>query len=269
VPQTKWATIGDAEIAYDIVGSGHPLVLLHAGIGDRRMWDDQLDAFSAAYSVIRYDARGFGETRRPPSTYHAWRDVIDLLDHLGLERAHLIGASMGSHTALDAAVAAPDRVSALVAVSARMGQPVSPGLRAGWGAVDELIEAGDIDGANEYELRMWVDGPNRGPDAVPKAVRERVGEMNRALLVRDDTVDNEQEPDPPTETGLSRIACPTLVVWGDQDVADVLVAGPRLADTIPGARSVVISDTAHLPNMERPDEFNRIVLDFLARVSTG
>jgi pimeloyl-ACP methyl ester carboxylesterase len=261
---TRFFNVDDVSIGYDVTGSGHPLVLLHAGIGDRSMWDDQIEPFAEHYTVVRFDARGFGETCRTAAEFQSWRDVTALLDHLGFDRAHLVGVSMGSQTALDVAVAAPDRVSALVVVSARTGIPVSDDLRAGWQAVDDLITAGDIDGANEYELRMWVDGPNRSPDAVPARVRERVREMNGALLVRDDTEDNEQESDPPTEAGLAGISCPTLVVWGDQDVADVLAAGPKLAATIAGAKQAVIGNAAHLPQMERPGEFNTVVLDFLA-----
>lgn len=265
---THFVMVGDAAIAYDVAGSGHPLVLLHAGIGDRRMWDDQINAFADHFTVIRFDARGFGETRRPPSRFWAWQDVIAVMDQLGYERAHLAGVSMGSQTALNVAVAAPDRVSALVVVSARTGVPVSEDLKSGWQAVDELIDSGDIDAANEYELRMWVDGPNRGPEAVPAGVRELVRQMNGALLVHDDTEDNEQEPDPPTEDGLPRVSCPTLIVWGDQDVPDVLAAGPLLSATIPGARQAVIGNAAHLSNMEHPREFNSLVLDFLGSVST-
>ena len=263
VAETRFVEVGDARIAFDVAGSGHPVVLLHAGLGDRRMWHDQMPAFAEHFTVIRFDARGFGETRRTPAEYRAWQDVVALLDRLGHERAHLVGVSMGSQTAVESAVAAPDRVSALVAVAARTGVPASDELRAGWNTVDELIESGDLDAANEFELRMWVDGPNRGPDAVSTDVRERVRVMNLNLLTRDDTKNNEQEPDPPTENGLSSIACPTLIVWGDQDVPDVQTAGPQLVATIPDARQVIIPGTAHLPNMEKPVEFNRVVLDFL------
>ena len=269
MPPTQFVTIGDASLAYDISGSGHPVILIHAGIGDRRMWDDQIGALSAHFTVVRYDARGFGETRRPLTEFLAYRDALALMDHMGFERAHVVGASMGASITLDMAVAAKNRVSALVAVSARTGTPVTDLLRSQWDAVNELFESGDIDGANEYELRMWVDGPNRGPDVVPSAIRERVREMNGALLTRDDTEDNEQEPDPPTESGVSEIACPTLIAWGDEDVADILEAGPALAARIPGAIIAVFSGAAHLPNMEKPGEFNRVVIDFLERIPSS
>jgi 3-oxoadipate enol-lactonase len=262
------AEVNGARIAYDVVGSGPPVLLLHAGIGDRRMWDAQVPAFAEHFTVIRFDARGFGETRKPDAPFAPYADAIGLLDHLGISRAHFVGVSMGSQTAIEAAIAAPERVSALVAVAARTGTPVSRALRAGWERVDELYEAGDIAGAVEYELRMWVDGPDRSPDAVDPEMRERVREMNGALFTRDD-VDGEELPlDPPAAERLAEISAPTLILYGDKDVIDVRQAAGPLAAAIPGARLAVIPDAAHLPQMERPELFNEIVLGFLLEVAS-
>jgi 3-oxoadipate enol-lactonase len=261
------ADVNGARIAYDVAGSGRPVLLLHAGIGDRRMWDAQVPAFAEHFTVIRYDARGFGETRKPDEPFSPYQDAIALLDHLGFPRAHVVGVSMGSQTAIEAAVAAPERVSALVAVAARTGMPVSPTLRAGWDRVNELYEAGDIPGAVEYELRMWVDGPDRSVDAVDPEMRERVREMNAALFVRDDEAGEEIPLDPPAAERLAEISAPTLIVYGDKDVIDVRQAAGPLAAAIPDARLAVIPDAAHLPQMERPELFNEIVLGFLCDVT--
>jgi 3-oxoadipate enol-lactonase len=264
---SRIADINGARIAYDVAGSGPAVLLLHAGIGDRRMWDAQVPAFADHFTVIRCDARGFGETRKPDAPFSPYADAIALLDHLGIARAHVVGVSMGSQTAIEAAIAAPERISALVAVAARTGTPVSSALRAGWERVDELYEAGEIAGAVEYELRMWVDGPDRGPEAVDPEMRERVREMNAALFTRDD-VDGEELPlDPPAAERLAEISAPTLIVYGDKDVMDVRQAAGPLAGAIPGARLAVIPDAAHLPQMERPEIFNEIVLGFLRDVA--
>ena len=106
------ATVNGARIAYDVAGSGPAVLLLHAGIGDRRMWDAQVPAFAEHFTVIRFDARGFGETRKPDAPFAPYADAIALLDHLGISRAHVVGVSMGSQTAIEAAIAAPERVSA-------------------------------------------------------------------------------------------------------------------------------------------------------------
>ena len=266
-PRSGFAEVDGALIAYDIAGSGPPLVLLHAGLGDRRMWDAQIPALAERFTVIRCDARGFGETRKPPQPYSAHGDVLGLLDHLGIERAHLVGVSMGSQTAIEVAVAAPERVSSLIAVAARTGTPVSLELRANLDRVDEIFESGDVAGAVEYELRMWIDGPGREPEAVNPAMRERVREMNAALFARDDEEGDPIPLNPPAAERLGDITAPTLIVYGDMDIADVRQAGPHLAAAIPGASLAVIPDAAHLPQMERPELFNQIVLDFLSRVT--
>ncbi|MDP9364254.1 MAG: alpha/beta hydrolase, partial [Chloroflexota bacterium] len=139
----------------------------------------------------------------------------------------------------------------------------SQALRDAWTAVDERIEAGDIAGAVELELRMWVDGPGRTPEEVDRSVRERVREMDAALFAQPD--EGEPQPlDPPAAARLHEVAVPTLVLVGHRDQPDVLAGAETLAAGIPGARRAVIPNTAHLPNLERPAEFNRLVLEFLA-----
>jgi 3-oxoadipate enol-lactonase len=263
---TQFVSSNQAQIAYDVTGSGPAVVLLHAGLGDRTMWDAQVPAFANHFTVVRIDARGFGETRKPPVGYSSVADVVAVLDHLGIERAHLVGVSMGSQTAIELTVFAPERVASLVPVAARTGVPVSPELRVGWDRVDEIFESGDIEGANEYELRMWIDGPFRTPEMIDPTFRERVRVMNGALLVRDDVEGDEIKPDPPAEERLGEISAPTFVIYGDQDIADVQQAGPLLAQAIPGTRLVVMPGVSHLPQMEQPERFNEIVLEFLQEV---
>ena len=154
VSPTSFLAVEDAQIAFDVTGSGPAVLLLHAGLGDRTMWDAQVPALAEEFTVIRLDARGFGETRKPPVAYSPVADVLAVLDHLDIKQAHVIGVSMGSQTAIELAVVAPERVTSLVAVAARTGVPVSPELRANWDRVDEIFEAGDIEGANEYEIQV-------------------------------------------------------------------------------------------------------------------
>lgn len=263
LPGTQFVSTDQAQIAYDVTGSGPAVLLLHAGLGDRTMWDAQVPVFANEFTVVRVDARGFGETRKPPVEYSPIADLLAVLDHLGIVQAHVVGVSMGSQTAIEMAVAAPERVASLVAVAARTGVPVSPELRAGWDHVNELYDAGDIEGANEYELRMWIDGPQRTPEMIDQVFRERVRVMNGALLVRDDEEGDEIDLDPPAAERLGEIAAPTLVIYGDQDIADVQQAGPLLAEAIPGAQLVEMPNASHLPQMEHPAQFNELVLGFL------
>jgi pimeloyl-ACP methyl ester carboxylesterase len=126
-------------------------------------------------------------------------------------------------------------------------------------------EAGDIDTANELEVHIWVDGPNRRPEQVNPTMRERVLEMNRQTFATPAFAEGEgpQQLKPPASERLGEIHAPTLVIIGDQDVSVIQVVADRLASQIPGARKAVMRDTAHAPNMERPEEFNRLVLEFL------
>ncbi len=120
-------------------------------------------------------------------------------------------------------------------------------------------------GAVELELRMWVDGPNRTPEQVDRAVRERVREMDAALFAVPDMAEP-QRLDPPAVDWLGEVHVPTLLIVGDQDQPNTLAAVDTMAVGIPGARKIVVPGAAHMVNMERPDAFTPAVLDFLAGV---
>ena len=264
--ESGFAAVNGTRLYREVTGAGHPLVLLHAGIADARMWDEQVAAFAERYTVIRYDARGFGRSDPAVGRFSPRADLAELLSELGAGRAHLVGLSMGGRIALDVAIERPELVSALVVAGSRpSGHPASAELRDAFAAVDAAFEAGDVDGAVELELRMWVDGPRRTPDQVDPTVRERLREMDAALFAAPD----EGEPealDPPAVDRLGEVRAPTLVIVGDQDLPDVLAGADLLASGIPGARKVVVPDAAHMVNMERPEAFNRLVLEFLAGV---
>jgi len=259
--------VDGARLWYEEAGEGPPLVLLNAGIADSRMWDRQLPALAERFRTIRYDARGAGRSDPARGSYSPRADLVALLDALGIGRAHLVGLSLGGAVALDAALEFPDRVASLVLAGARpSGLPSSDRLLAAWAAVGAAAAAGDLDRANELELALWVDGPRRSPQQVDPAVRELVRAMNGALLAGPD--EGEPRPlDPPAVGRLAEVGAPTLVLAGDADQPDVLAAADLLAREIPGARKVLIADAAHLPNLERPAQSNRLVLDFLAGVA--
>lgn len=260
------ADVNGALLYYEVAGDGPPLVLIHAGIADCRMWDGQMEELGRRHTVVRYDVRGFGRSDMPPEPFSHRDDLRSLLDVLGLERVALLGASMGGGIAIDTTLESPARVTALIAVGAALGgsQP-SAALLERWGEIDALAEAGNLGAAVELELAMWVDGPGRRRDQVDPTVRERVREMNTAIFERSLQPQGTPQPlDPPAAGRLAEIGAPTLVIVGDGDVPDMLATADRLAAGIRGARKAVIHGVAHLPNMERPAEFNRLVLEFLA-----
>jgi pimeloyl-ACP methyl ester carboxylesterase len=250
-------------------------VLLHSSLGDRRLWDGQVDALAAQFRVVRYDARGFGDSPLPGGSFSLADDLRALLDHLGLERAVIVGNSMGGKVALEFTLIHPERVTALVLVGTALGgHEDSPELERFDEQEEALLEAGRIDEAVELNLRLWLKGPRRETDAVDPAARTRVAEMQRhAFDVQVEAYEQSPPPgpgawlDPPAATRLGEIRVPTLVVVGDEDVEDMLAIARQLAAEIPGARKIVMPDTAHLPAFERPGEFNRVVIDFLAGVS--
>ena len=263
------AAINGAQIAYEVAGTGHPLTLIHAGIADKRMWDAQFATFAESYRVVRYDIRGYGQSTFPAGPYTMREDLRALLQYLGIARTHLIGISMGGSIAIDFTLDYPEMVSALIPVAAGIsgeeGTP-DPAMEARWQAISAASERGDLDAANELELQIWVDGFGRTAGPVDPAVREQVRVMNAAALAREGEfaqAESVNRLNPPAIGRLEEIAVPTLAIVGNCDVPDVITSAESLATRIPSAQKVVLPEVAHLPPMETPDEFNRLVLDFL------
>jgi 3-oxoadipate enol-lactonase len=255
----------------EVAGGGSTVVLVHAGICDSRMWDPQWDVFPAAHRTVRYDLRGFGRSPLLPQPYSHGRDLIALLEHRRIEQAALVGASLGGRVALEVAVAHPEVVDALVLADAALPAFAwSDQVRASWAEEDAALERGDLDAAVEVNLRMWVDGPRRPPTMVGSAVREHVRQMQRRAFELQLPVweDAEEELVVSDLAGrLSAVRAPTLVVVGEEDVADFHQIAAQLAREVPSAQHVVIPNVAHLPSLERPAAFNELALGFLARAS--
>ena len=259
--------LNGAEIAYEVRGSGPALTLIHEGIADRRMWRETLPVLEPDFTVVTYDQRGFGDSSLPsgPATYID--DLRALLDHLGLERTTLVGASLGGRVALEFALLRPERVDRLALVAAGLADwDWADDVKRFGEEEEEAYESGDLDRAVVLNLKLWVDGPRRGPDAVDPAMRAFVGEMQRRAFeipLPDPQPTSAPPLDPPARERLADIAIPTLVVVGDEDVEDMKQIADVLAEGIPGARKVTLPDTAHMIPLERPQEFNRILQDFL------
>jgi 3-oxoadipate enol-lactonase len=259
-------TLNSARIHYERSGSGFPLLLIHAGIADSRMWEPQAKAFANQFDMVRPDLRGFGDSKLPPVPYSMLADMIALLDYLDIDRAHVVGCSMGGTLAIDFALEHPQRVERLVlGGSGVSGSNLGAADSALFADVEAADKAGDMEAVNRAEVRLWVDGPRRPEGSAPAAVRELVLDMNgRALRTDWDSAQN-QPLDPPAITRLSEITAPTLVIVGDQDLPHASANADLITSKIAGARTVVIKGAAHLPSLERPEEFNRVLLDFLTR----
>ncbi|MEV0999546.1 alpha/beta hydrolase [Nonomuraea sp. NPDC050202] len=245
-------------IPYDVGGDGPALLLLHAGVCDRRMWNDQWQPLiDAGFQVIRCDLRGFGQSPLPTEPYSNTGDVLALLDSLGIGQVSLVGSSYGGKVALEVAASHPDRVAALVLLSAALpGREPSAELRAIGAREDALVDAGDLAGGARLMADRWL-GPDAGEDA-----KQAVHEMQlRAYELQ--LAEGAVEP-VKSEIDLAAVTMPCLAVSGAHDVADFR----HTADVLPAARHVELPWAGHLPSMERPAEVTELIVAFLRETAS-
>jgi len=259
--------VPDGSLYSSEAGDGPALVLMHEGIADSRMWDDQWDTFREQYRTIRFDHRGFGKSTDPHGEFSRAKDAIAVIDHLGIKRAAFLGASMSGAVAVDVALGYPDRVWALILLAA------APHGYDAWSdeaqrldaEEEKALEAGDIERVIEINAHMWIRGPSRTAADLDSEF------LARAIqLLRENTGREGEGPvrwlDPPAVGRLSEIRAPTLVLATEHDFPDMITTSRFLAERIPGAQFEMIAGAAHIPNMERPEEFNQLVLEFLDSV---
>ncbi|MET7574852.1 alpha/beta hydrolase [Streptomyces sp. NPDC005492] len=251
-------------LSYTVTGEGSPVVLIHAGVADHRMWDAVVPALAEQHTVIRYDLRGFGESAPPAGPFTETDDLCRLLDHLGHEGVRLVGASWGGRVAVNFVLAHPGRVQSLTLLA-----PPWPGYD--WSAdmvvYDEAetaaLAAGDLDTAVRVNLDMWLRGPGRGWEDVAPGLAEQLRTPMRTSLVNQDTVGEHSQGG--AEGDIATIAVPTLVGIGRLDVADFQDIARRYATEIPGADLVEFPTAAHLIALDAPAELAAVLKQFLAR----
>ena len=272
---TGVARVNNTELAYDIVGTGHPLTLVHGLLLDRRSWDDQIGVCAGRYAVVRYDLRGWGDSAQeaiePP--FSPRQDLLSLLDYLNIQKTYLLGLSGGGEMALDFTLEHPERVDALILVAAGISgvpMPLTETVQAFAAQYYGALQQKDITSAVNTSLRMWFDGPRRTPEQVNAHARSRIATMLKQHIQRHgDYLAHQQHMLPLEPSAVNRIGevnVPTLIVVGDEDWPRVLEMADTLERGIANAQRVVIAGTAHHPNMEKPVEFNRVVLEFLSEL---
>jgi pimeloyl-ACP methyl ester carboxylesterase len=264
--ETSFVAIPGVRLAYDSAGQGAALVFLNGGLLDRRQWDGQLTFFSRNYRTIRYDLRSSGDSETTPSsdpfTHH--EDLLRLLQALKIGRASLVGLSNYA-IALDFAIAYPSMVEKLVLVSPglRGYEYRDPWVGARFGAMTAALGQQDLGGAVEIFLTMWVDGPHRKPGDINAQVREQVRQIVTRALRLSRLAPNCKGLDPPAIGRLSELRAPALIVLGDKDAPDIHAIGGLIHKGVLGSRLEWIRDAGHTLVMEKPEEFDRIVEDFL------
>jgi 3-oxoadipate enol-lactonase len=251
-------------VAYDTAGSGPDLVFVHAGIADRTMWEPQISAFSDRYRCTAPDLRGFGDTPVGDEPFSRRDDLGAVLDSIGAQTATLVGCSIGAGIVLDFAIEQPERVNKLVLVGVTpSGFDFDDSVMSAYNErIAEAIERGDIAEAGRIEARLWVDGPLRDAGAGPSELRDKVVEWWLAINSITDWGESSQL-NPSAMKRLDQVVAPTRVIVGAEDVAFVLAGCRAAADGIRGADLVELAGTAHLPNLEVPNDFNTTVAAFL------
>ncbi|HKA56843.1 MAG TPA: alpha/beta hydrolase, partial [Candidatus Binatia bacterium] len=254
--------VNGTKLYYEVSGQGHPLVFIHGGLLSSTEWNEQFHPFAEHYRTIRYDVRGFGksETRKLP--YSNTEDLSDLLRFLRVEKTYLVGGSMGGAIAVDFALEHPAMVDALILVGPSVGGwQYSPefGQR-----IYQIMLATVAEGA-EKGADLWLGVPYLIPAPDNPAAREQFRRLFTAdfhgflapwYLAR--------PLNPPTLQRLSQLHVPTLIIMGQLEDPENLAVADTLATKIAGAKKIVVPNAGHLVDMEKPEEFNRIVLDFLS-----
>lgn len=272
--QTKsgFVTVDGARIYYEMAGEGTPFVMIHAGVADSRQWNNEFEFFGQDYQVVRYDLRGYGKSEPVAGEFNHMDDLVALLNTLELHEPFIMmGCSMGGGLAMDFTLTHPSRVRALIMVgSAPSGLELDVPALAKFAEAEKAYEAGDLDLLAELETQIWFDGRDRTPEQVDQAMRKLAYEMNRNALSLEARQLGKRLPNTKVQAfdRLSNLKQPVLVIVGSQDTPYILAAADYMLEKLPLARMVRIDNAAHLPNMEHPHQFQTLVMEFLAGLSS-
>ena len=270
---TGYADVNGVRLYFENAGKGESVVFVHAGIADRRLWNHQFPVVARDHMALRYDMRGYGHSSLQNGAFSHTRDLWALLSVLGIRSAVLVGCSIGGSVCMDFALSYPKMVRGLAMVcSMPQGLPWDETVQAAYPdppqaeEIEAAIKAGDLERASELEVQVFVDGLSRQPEDVDPAVRGLVYDMNLIALRNEaaarDASHSYLHQDAADQ--LETLTVPTLVITGalDEPVTTDYAAN-AMVERIPNVQKVVIDNTAHVPSLERPDEFNRALLDWL------
>jgi pimeloyl-ACP methyl ester carboxylesterase len=246
--------VNGARLWVEEEGAGDAVVFVHGGLGDSRLWEPQAHALASRFRTVRYDLRYWGRSESPGMAFSSVDDLVGVLDALAIDRAALVGLSMGGGLALDAALAHPHRVWALAHVAAGVsGMPVSPYTDEQDAEFEAAIERGDLDTARDIDFAVWA------PLGADDTIRELWREIPEAKGLPEGAEPVER---PPASERLEEVGVPTLVVIPDHDPAAQREVSAAVARRVPGARLVEI-DSDHYLTLRKPEQVGELLLEFL------
>lgn len=257
---------GQAQLAYELTGTGDPVLLIHAGVTDRRSWRSLTDRLAQDHRVVAYDQRGYGETTHTPEPWSPVADAVAILDAAGIDRAAVVGCSMGGGLAVDLALEHPARVSRLALIAPSISgaprletypEPVSTLEK----LLDAAEEAGDLAEVNRLEAWIWLDGASAPEGRVSGSARDLFLDMNGKALANLDP--GEKLRPPPSWGRLDQLVVPVLLLAGEYDLPDLLPICQGAVERVPDARLVELPGVAHLPHLENDETCLAGITDFL------
>jgi len=256
--QSGTAEVNGTRLYYETAGKGPAIVLIHGGLVDSRLWDDQMKALAKHHRVVRYDLRGFGRSAEAPEPFSHIEDLRALMDFLRIERATVVGLSLGGIIAADFALEYPGRVERLVLVGSGLRGDKQPPDR----DEKEVYEAFNrgAEAFTDFLMKSGLYSAVRPSTPAYTRLRRMMLDNFKSLsMLRPGFL---KYPEPATIERLGSIRAPTLVVIGSEDAQSLKNVADTLAARIAGARKVVIPGASHHPPVERPEEFNKAVLSF-------
>jgi 3-oxoadipate enol-lactonase len=249
--------VNGARLWYDEAGSGRAVLLLHGGLGDSGLWEPVVPFLAERFRTIRTDLRFFGRSTGPAVSWSWQDDVVGVLDALGVERAALVGLSLGGRIALDVALAHPDRLWSVVGVAPGLAGHDGAAYSEEQGARYEAAEAeGDLEAAMAVDFEVWA----------PLGADDRIRQLWRATPDASplpEGVEPLTPPGAPAKERLRELAIPVLVVTAAHDPEGFREIGPFVAREAADARHVEL-DSDHYLTLREPELLSRVLLDFLA-----
>jgi len=273
--KTGFADINGARLYYELAGEGQPFAMIHAGISDHRLWNNEFDYFANHYQVLRFDMRGYGKSKPVEGEFNIQDDFEALLDTLNIDAPMiLMGCSIGAGLVIDFALTHPERVKSLILVGGApagleledLGLEVEEPVEL-FAQAEKAFEANDLDLTTELDMQIWFDGMGRTKDDVNPTIRQFAFDINRTVIeheAKDLGKHIRKKFDKPATECFDELTLPILLIVGENDIPLMIAATDYMEQHLPNATKVIMSDTAHLPNMEHPQVFQQLVKDFLS-----